>query len=356
MVAAKPRKMIIGIICLLLILVLLYALSDAYTPSSSRGIVSANVVELSPRVSGEVTQIHVIDDAIVDAGTALFTIDVYPYELAVRQAEANLDMALQNVDASSASIVAAQSTVTQALVNRDNLRAESQRIQRLEERGLVAKAQADNARAGVADAEAKLATAKANLQGAKAALGPVGKDNPNVAVASAALARAQYDLLSTTVKAPHKGVVTNVKLSQGQFIGAGSPVLTYIDADAAWITVDLRENQLRFVDKGDEVDVLFDAVPGHIFKAKVASIAWGISVGRASKDGLIVNQAESRWFEPARRIPVKVELIDGMKSWPNTVRVGGKVHAVIYAKGSNNPLSWIAMLFQRVRSLGSYLY
>jgi len=67
-------------------------------------------------------------------------------------------------------------------------------------------------------------------------------------------------------RAPHFGVVTNVTLAKGQFIGAGNPALTFIDADAAWITVDLRENQLQNVKPGNSVRLLFDAVPGKIFE------------------------------------------------------------------------------------------
>ncbi|GAA5143807.1 HlyD family secretion protein [Thalassotalea piscium] len=317
---------------------------------------SAHVVELSPRVSGQVIKVHIVDDAVVEKDTALFSIDAYPYELALKQAEANLAIALQNINASSASIVAAQSAVTQARVFRDNARAELQRIERLESRGLVSQVQADNARLSIADAEARLNTVKANLQSAQASLGPIGKDNPAIAAASAGLAKAQYDLASTTVRAPHKGVITNVRLSQGQFIGAGSPAVTFIDATAAWITLDLRENQLRYVNKDDPVDVLFDALPGKIFKAKVASIAWGISAGRSTQNGLVVNQPESKWFEPARRIPVKVELIDGVENWPKTVKVGGKAHAIVHAKGTNNFFSWSAKLLQKMRSWTSYLY
>src|SRR5699024_8148696 len=152
------------------------------------------------------------------------------------------------------------------------------------------------------------------------------------------LERAQYDLASTSVRAPHFGVVTNVTLSEGQFISAGSPAMTFIDAEAAWVTVDFRENQLRAVDPGDRVHLLFDAVPGRIFEGRVQSIAWGIDPGRSSQGGLVVNQPANRWFEPARRIPVRIELADGMDAWPRSARVGGKVHALVFAHGALNPI------------------
>ncbi|TNF19770.1 MAG: HlyD family secretion protein [Rhodobacteraceae bacterium] len=355
--ASNPApKVAIAVIVLLLVLVVVYALTDRSAPSSSRGIVSAHVVQIAPRVSGEVIDVLIVDDAVVQAGEALFAIDPRPFELAVRQAEANLETALQNVDASGASLVAAQAAVTQARAALDNTRAEAERTFRLEERGIVAKAQGDQARSAVAQAEAALQSAEANLESARVQLGPRGRDNPAILGAEAQLEKAQYDLASTTVKAPHRGVVTNVTLSEGQFIGAGNPALTFIDAEAAWITVDLRENQLQAVNSGDPAHLLFDALPGQIFEGRVQSVAWGINPGRNSQDGLVVNQPANRWFEPARRIPVRIEIEGGMENWPRRVRVGGKVHAVILADGDSGPIAWLARGTQRLRSSFSYLH
>ena len=203
----------------------------------------------------------------------------------------------------------------------------------------------------------RLESAEANLESARAQLGPQGEDNPAIQAATARLEQAQYDLASTTVTAPHLGVVTNVTLTEGQFVAAGSPALTFIDAEAAWITVDLRENQLQDVDPGDPAHLLFDALPGQIFDGHVQSIAWGINPGRNMQGGLVLNQPTNRWFEPARLIPVRIELEGGMDAWPKNVRVGGKVHAVIFANGSDTGmLAWFARGLQRIRSWTSFLH
>lgn len=350
------KKIAIGVIALLVVLTVFYALSDRMAPSSSRGVVSANVVQIAPRVTGDVTQVMVDDDAVVQAGEPLFSLDARPFELALRQAEANLAVTVQGINASSASLVAAQAAVTQARTGLDTIRAEADRTLRLKDRGIASTAQADAARAKVADAEARLQTAEANLESARAQLGPKGKDNPSILAAQAQLERAQYDLSATTVTAPHHGVVTNVTLSEGQFISAGNPAMTFIDAGAAWVTVDLRENQLRDIDKGDPVHLLFDALPGAIFVGRVQSVAWGINPGRPVEGGLVVNQPSNRWFEPARQIPVRIELAGGMQAWPRNVPVGGKVDAVIFADGTGNPIALIARGLQRLRSWASYLY
>ena len=353
---SRAKPIALAVLLLLIVLVVLYALTDRMAPSSSRGIVAAHVVQIAPRVSGEVTEVLVGDDAVVQAGDPLFRLDARPFELAVAQAEANLANTTQQINASSASLVAAQAAVTQARTSLGATRADADRTFRLEERGVASKAQGDAARAQVADAQARLQTAEANLESARAQLGPQGTDNPAILGVQAQLERAQYDLASTTVTAPHFGVVTNVTLSEGQFIGAGNPAMTFIDADAAWVTVDLRENQLQDVAPGDPVSLLFDAVPGRLFEGRVQSIAWGINPGRSIQGGLVVNQPANRWFEPARRIPVSIELAAGMDAWPRQTRVGSKVHAVIFADGTANPVAWIAGAMQRLRSFASYLH
>lgn len=355
--AKNPAAKIAVIATVLLLgLVVLYALTDRMAPSSSRGVVSAHVVQIAPRVSGEVTRVHVDDDAVVKAGDPLFSLDTRPLELALKQAEANLTSTTQSINASGASLVAAQAAVTQARAALETVRLQAGRTLRLEERGLATTSQGDAARGQVLDAQSRLAAAEANLDSAERQLGPQGNDNPAIAAAQAQLERAQYDLASATVVAPHFGVVTNVQLSEGQFIGAGNPALTFIDASAAWITVDLRENQLQNIDAGDTVALLFDAVPGQIFKGSVQSIAWGINSGRNVQGGLVVNQQSNRWFEPARRIPVRVELSGGMDAWPPRVRVGGKVNALVYASGTGNPIAWLAGSLQRIQSYISYLH
>lgn len=354
---ANPAKTItLLVLAGLVVFLIIYSLSDRLAPSSSRGVVSAHVAQIAPRVSGQVVAIMVEDNTVVEAGTPLFSLDARPFELAVQQAKANLENAVQSVSASSASLVAAQAGVTQARVALDNARSKADRLLRLEKRGVISTDKADDARAQLADAESKLDSAKANLKSARAQLGSQGKDNPAILLAESKLEQAQYDLASTTVKAPHFGVITNVTLSEGQYVGAGNPGVTFIDARAAWVTVDLRENQLQNLNPGDTARVLFDAVPGKIFKGRVQSIAWGINPGRNMQNGLVVSEANNRWFEPARRIPVRIELEGDVESWPRHVRVGGKVDVVVLTSGNSNPIAWIALGLQRLQSWASYLH
>ncbi|PAU76946.1 multidrug transporter [Halomonas salipaludis] len=340
----------------MLVLVAWYVVTDRLAPYSSRGAVSGYLAQLTPRVAGQVTEVFVQDGEVVEAGRPLFRLDTRPFELAVRRAEADLAQAMQATEASAASIMASQAVVTQARVELENVRASTNRILSLARRDLVAQVDADNARAELRSAQAGVARAEADLESAMLALGERGLDNPEVLAAQVRLEQAQLDLELATVTAPTRGAVTNLQLAVGTYVSPGTPAITFFDARGAWITADLRENQLGNVTPGDRVAILFDAVPGRVFEGRVQSIAWGIDPGRPTTGGLMQNQPANEWFEPARRMPVHIELEGGLEAWPRAVRAGGKVSVVVFAQGRDNPVAWLSSALLRLRAWLSYLY
>lgn len=346
------------LVVLLLIGGILYwtVASDHHAPGSSRGIVSANVAQISPRVSGRVIAVETEDNAILEAGAVLFRIDPRPFEIAVETARASLAQAVQGVAASSAQLEAVQAQVAQARVAAEDARATATRTASLFERGITTAAARDQAQAALDTAEAALAAAEANAEGARQQLGSSDASNPQIRSAELALEQAEYDLLGTTVVAPSRGVVTNLHMTAGQFINAGAAGITFINSDAVWITADLRENQLVNVVSGDRVTMTFDAVPGRVFDGHVESIAWGINPGRSEAGGLPVNTPASQWFEPARKMPVRIVLDGGMEAWPRGARLGGKVGILIHPEGGSHWVTGVAAFFQRLGSHISAFY
>ncbi len=107
---------------------------------------------------------------------------------------------------------------------------------------------------------------------------------------------------------------------------------------------------------GQQGGPAFRCLAGADFTGTVHSVGWGIDTGRTASSGLVQNEPETRWFEPARRFPVRIELDRALSEWPRTVRVGAKATVVVYAAGESNPSAWIAMALHRAQSLLSYLY
>lgn len=350
---AKP----FGVVIVLVIVLIAgwYAASDRYAPSTSKGVVSADVVQIAPRVSGRVTEIAVSDNEIVAIGALLFQLDERPFAIAVEKARAQLEQEAQSLDASSAQLTAAYASVAQARASFENVGSENARIRTLAARGLVSEASLDTSKTQLVTAKAVLDAAEAQALSAERSLGVVGDGNPQIKAAQLALEQAEYDLLSTKIIAPTRGVVTNLKLGPGQFVAAGQPALTFIEDERVWVTAEFRENQLAGIDPQDRVTMVFDAVPGQVFAGSVQSIGWGINLGRAEVGGLPVNAPSTQWFEPARRMPVRIELDGGTAGWPRKARVGGNVSVVVHSDGGGI-ISGIALGLQRPKSVLTALY
>ncbi|UTW49301.1 HlyD family secretion protein [Bacterioplanoides sp. SCSIO 12839] len=352
----SAKKLSLTIFSLFLLVLFWHVVTDRLAPSSSRGAVKAYVTQLSPKVAGQVTQVFVHDGEMVSPGQPLFALDDRVYQLAVKQAENQLASAIKSTKANSAAILSSQASVNEALVNLENIKTSTSRTLALARRNLLSSSRADDAKAELKAAQASYEKAKASLESAILALGADDDRNLEVQASRLALEKAQLDLEYATVTAPTQGVITNLSLAIGQYVAPKNPALTFIDSRGAWISVDLRENQLGNVSVGDQVDVAYDAVPGEIFKGEVKAIAWGIDPGRSSANGLQKNPSFTQWFEPARKIPVHIELTGGMEQWPEAAKAGGKVNALIYAKGDSNIVAWISGIIFYIQSYISYLY
>lgn len=329
--------------------------SDLIAPSSSIGSVAAFTTQIAPRVSGQVSTVHVIDNQEVKAGEPLFSLDLAPFELAVRQAQVGYDQALLASDASLVSLASVEAQLAQAQAGLQNQQASTDRSRELFERGVIPQSQLDAALTQLSSAQSTLDAARAQLDSARLQAGGETNATPQVQAAALQLEQARLNQEFTTILAPSDGVITNLKLAAGQFVNAGTPALTFIDRELPWVVVDLRENQLVNVGVGDQARVVFDGAPGQTFDARVRGIAWGIDPGRTAANGLPQNQAMTRWFEPARTIPVQLELTD-LDQWPANVRVGSKASALIYAQGPSTPVAAVSTVLQTIGSYLSYLY
>ncbi len=354
---AKPapgnplRKVALVTVAAIVVLFALSIVMERLTPSSSQAVVQAYVVRMAPEVAGRVIAVEVADNARVEAGQVLFRIDPGSYQIAVAEAQAQVERIGQTLGASTAAVESAQARRVRAIVDLENVQAQTQRTLELVKRGVLATAKGDEARAALDGARATLAGAEADLAKAQQELGPRGADNPQLKVALAALERARLDRLHTTVTAPAAGVVTNLQLATGQFVAAGQSALTFIDASTVWISAMFKENSLEHMSTSDEAEVVFDSLPGSIFAAKVESIGWGVSQNNVDPNtGLPTIKNQSGWVRDPQRFPVRL-IIHGTP--PRGVRFGSQVNVVVYT-GRNPVVNAIGALWIRIVSILTY--
>ena len=349
------RRTALIIALLALVLFVLSVFMERRTPSTSQAQVQAYVVGIAPEVAGRVVEVNVDDNALVEAGQVLFRIDPSTYQIAVTQAEANLALVGQTLGASTATVDAAQAKLVEMEADRDNQRDEYARATELVKRGVFSKARYDAAKSTYEQAEASVTGAQADLAKAKEELGPAGNENPQFREALAALEAAQLDLVRTAVHAPSGGVVTNLQLSIGKVVSVGQPAMTFIDVGTIWIAAAFKENSLENVAVGNRAELLFDALPGRLFPAKVESVGLGVSQqgggGTDPNTGLPTIRTDTGWVQEAQRFPVRL-VMDVER--PKGVRYGSQATVVIYTGDHPITNAW-GWLWIRIISVLSYV-
>jgi multidrug resistance efflux pump len=76
------------------------------------------------------------------------------------------------------------------------------------------------------------------------------------------------------VRAPFGGIVTNLDLKVGEYVSAGTPVITIADS-SNWVvkTTDLTEIDVVELAEGQPVSIVLDAIPSVTLQGNVYSIA-----------------------------------------------------------------------------------
>ncbi|KAA0700857.1 HlyD family secretion protein [Neorhizobium sp. P12A] len=234
-------------------------------PWTRDGKVRADVVHVAADVSGFVSDVEVKDNQMVKKGDVIFRIDPARFDLALRQAEAQ---------------------VTSAQAALDMAKSDLDLYQKLGD-GSVTRQKIQQAQTTVQQDEAALSQAI------------VSRDT------------AQLNLDRSTVRAPVNGILTNFSLQPGNYVTAGSAVTALIDGDSYYIAGYFEENKLDRIKVGDTAIVnLMGSKNG--LKGHVVGVAGGIEDReRSDTSSSLANVTPTfTWVRLAQRVPVRVALDD----------------------------------------------
>jgi multidrug resistance efflux pump len=353
------RTFTLGLLLALLLLFIYHVASDRVTPYTSQANIEVFLVQIAPRVTGQVIEVGARDNQRVTKGQVLYRIDPEPFQIAVRAAEANLALAAQNVTVSSADVKSMEATLRKQKTDLEATEILGNIVFGLTSERALSESDSIKARAEIDKSKADVARGEAELERAKRKLGPVGEDNPQMQQARVALEQAKLDLAYTTVIAPADGVITNLRLSVGQFVSRGQPGLSFIDAENVWLTAYLRENQLRYVAPGNEVRLAFDVQPGRIFTGRVESVGWGITKGGEAPVGTLPEvQSDKGWVRDPQRFPVRISLVSEQDRAEQQLplRNGAQANVLILTNEDAWLLNPLGRAWLRIVSWMRYIY
>lgn len=204
-------------------------------------------VKISPDVSGEIIELNVEEGDRVSRGDLIIKIkqDVY---ISLR------DRAVASLNATKAQYQQQKASFNQAEQNyQRNRQLYGQRAISLQE------FQASTAEYEMAREQLKAA-------------------EYNIESAAASLDEAEENLTKTVIYSPIDGIISSLSVEKGErVVGtsqmAGTEMLRIADFNMMEVLVDVNENDIIRISKGDTADIEVDAYPGRTFKGIVTQIA-----------------------------------------------------------------------------------
>jgi multidrug resistance efflux pump len=236
-------------------------------PWTRDGQVRTQVIQITPRVNGMVTKIHIVDNQKVKKGDLLFEIDPSQYKIKVDQTKARLQRTLE----------AAKGT-----------KIEYERVKNIYAKDKGAVSQKDLVRN-----ETNYYKSLADIDSSKEALNA-----------------AKLNFSFTKVYAEVDGYVSNINFQIGSPASANKPILALVDENAFWVFGFFREDSIPEVKVGDTAKVTLLAYPDTSLSGKVESIAWGISHSDGNPGNNLLPSVKPvfQWIRLAQRIPVRIKL------------------------------------------------
>jgi len=348
------RAWMIGLVALIVFVIVYYIATDRITPFTTDAYVQSFVVQVAPRVEGQVVSIAVKQGGAVKKGDPLFTIDPRPYQYAVDRLKAELVEAQTAVKQLQTQLDGQKDVVSQREANVTLAQATFDRISTLAKDNFAAQQSLDNATNTLKTNTALWSEAKASVANIQAELDSmVDGEHSQVAQVKAELASAELKLSETTVHASVDGVIDNLQLSVGTYIDVGTAVMTLVDTSDWWIVANYPENALSVIEPGQPVRLSYLMYPGVIVTGKVASIGWGVSAGQGQATGQLPEVVNpDAWITRSQRFQVRIAP-DMTEDQP--LRVGATVRTVVLT-GDNPLMNGLALFWLWVGAQLDYIY
>ena len=304
----KVARYAITILLVIIAVVIIFRAWVFYTesPWTRDAKFAADVVAISPDVTGLITDVPVHDNQLVKKGDTLFVVDRPRYQKALDQAQADVEY-------------------YQALVSEK--RREAARRNQLGTSAMSREA-IDQANNDLQTTEHQLAKSIATRDLAK------------------------IDLDRTAITAPSDGWVTNLNVYEGEFITRGSVAVALVQQHSFYVLAYLEETKLHGVEPGYRAEVT-PLGSNVVLRGTVDSVAAGVTNSSSSVDskGMATVDSNLEWVRLAQRVPVRIRL----DQQPGN-RFPAGTTATVVITGQNDraekQVSPMTRLFNRLREFG----
>jgi len=317
----RRRSIVISLLIVIPLFVWIgfWILQRQHYESTDNAYLKTNMVLISPKVQGYVTELLIDDNQVVKEGDVLVTIDDRDYQAQVERMEANQRVQQAHIRrllamkvVQKARIVGVEASIKAAQIRLTLLAKDLNRFKNLIQQGSTSVHSMDKIQTQFKQANAELNSLQAHLREEQGQLHTLDAEieatQASLKSTQAQVLLAQLDLENTRVKAPVDGIIGHRGVQLGQLVRPGLTLCYLVERDKLWLEANFKETQLEFMHPGQAAKIYVDAYPHLTFYGKVDSFA----PATGSEFSILpAENATGNFTKIVRRVPVKIRFDPG---------------------------------------------
>lgn len=318
------------------------------------------VVE-APKVSGYVASVNVVDNQKVLAGDVLVQINPEEFEARIAQEEATLlgrKAALEVMKRRKAlaytEIDQSVSTLEGTIAQAGKALLDKQRDKKLLDDGFISRYQSEVSQVNSRVAESNESRARSQQESSHRQVymmdAQLTQLRAEILHSQATLDLLKLDRKNSKIVAPANGIVGNKTVEVGQYVRAGTQLLTLVLTGNIHVIANFKETQLASLNLGQSAELRVDAYPNMVLSGHIESIA----PATGSEFSLLPPEnATGNFTKIVQRIPVRIAINNSQSNLDlllSGMSVNVRVNTSISADG-DKPLINLPLVMQNPVSL-----
>ncbi len=291
--------------------------------------IETQIIPILPRTSGYVKTLMVQDYDSVSTNQFLAELD--DAELQSQLAEMEADSVQTDADIASAK-AAVQNALISLKVNKGNIEVSNVKLQQatndynrnknLFADQAITQKQLDDSKYNNQTAQKTYENFQNDLTAAESkipVLESMVKKNEAVSkLKSTKIAETKLKLSYTKIYSPSSGKIGKKNITVGQFVQAGAPLFSIVNDSTYWVTANFKEDQIKNLFIGKEVELRIDAFPDE----KITGTIESISDATGAKFALLPpDNSSGNFVKVTQRVPVKIK-INNLEKYKSVLRAG----------------------------------
>jgi len=287
-----------------------------FLQSTDDAYVQSDITLISPKVEGYIKKVRVTDNQEVAEGAVLFVIDDRDFKAKAAQAEAAVATGEATIATYESRLQLQQSMIEQAAATVKSAEADLAREQQdykrysaLMSTDFASRQRFEQAEADARKGEAAVARSRAAFAAEQNQLSVLRsqqrEEQAKLQQARANLQLAQNDLENTVIRAPVAGIAGNRAGQVGQYVKAGTQLLSLVPLSRVYVTANFKETQLTHMRPGQLASVSVDAYPDMTIDGRIESFA---PASGAQFSLLPPDNATGNFTKIVQRVPVRIAL------------------------------------------------